>query len=467
MSRIKDLQPLLASLVAEMEKTVSYAAALAQHTEGECLWMDSREARAEALDRQQGVVLTVFTGRSFLEYALSGLADPDFCPRLSQGAQTLVNVALQEGLVETGLTIDPGTPLTKDFAVFPILDPAEIPLKDKMADLTKLRDQLISGDPSVVNATAAYLQVTTRELFVNRARSLYQELPRVQMVAQIVLRQDDRTARLHTGHCYQGGYEHARLAPEKITRLQQDARRILMAPRLAPGTYDCIFSPDFAGIFAHEAFGHGTEADLFLQHRSRGQEFLGQKVASPLVNLYDSPVLPGQAGSFFFDHEGQLASATQIIREGILVRPITDLNSASRLGLPRTANGRRESFARKVYARMTNTYFGPGRHNFEDMLADIEFGYFLDYPSNGMEDPKGWGIQLEGLYAEEIRQGQLTGRVYSPVIVTGYVPDLLQSITMVGNKVEITGLGTCGKGHKEWVKVSDGGPYLRLRARLG
>ncbi len=116
---------------------------------------------------------------------------------------------------------------------------------------------------------------------------------------------------------------------------------------------------------------------------------------------------------------------------------------------------------------MTNTYFGPGSSSFEEMLADIEFGYFLDHPSNGMEDPKGWGIQLEGLYAEEIRRGKLTGKVFSPVIVTGYVPDLLQSITMVGPNVEISGLGMCGKGHKEWVKVSDGGPYLRLQARLG
>ena len=464
---LKDLRPLLANLVAEMEKTVPYAAALAQESEGERLWVDSRESRAEALERQQGVVLTVFTGRIFLEYALSGLSDPDFCSRLSQGAQALVKTAVDAGVLEPGLTIDPGTPLTRDFAVFPVVDPAEISLPDKMADLVNLRDQLQSGDPQVVNATAVYSQLVSRELFVNRARSLYQELPRVQIVAQIVLRQDQRTARLHTGHCYQGGYEHAHLAPEKIDRLREDARRILSAPRLTPGTYDCLFSPDFAGIFAHEAFGHGTEADLFLQHRSRGQDYLGQPVASPLVDLFDSPVLPGQAGSFFFDHEGQLASATQIIRQGILTRPITDLHSAVRLGLPRSANGRRESFARKAYARMTNTYFGPGPHTFAEMLADIEFGYFLDHPSNGMEDPKGWGIQLEGLYAEEIRQGQLTGRVYSPVIVTGYVPDLLRSITMVGNKLEITGLGTCGKGHKEWVKVSDGGPYLRLQARLG
>ena len=183
---------------------------------------------------------------------------------------------------------------------------------------------------------------------------------------------------------------------------------------LTPGKYDCIFSPEFAGIFAHEAFGHGTEADLFLQRRSRGQEYLDKQVASPLVDLYDSPARPGQAASFYFDHEGKRAEETQIIEKGILKRPLTNLHAALRFGLKRSANGRRESYSRKIYARMTNTYFGPGSSSFEEMLADIEFGYFLDHPSNGMEDPKGWGIQLEGLYAEEIRQGKLTGKVYSP-----------------------------------------------------
>jgi TldD protein len=137
-----------------------------------------------------------------------------------------------------------------------------------------------------------------------------------------------------------------------------------------------------------------------------------------------------------------------------------------RLGLERSANGRRESFERKVYARMTNTYFEPGMDTFEKMVESIEHGYYLDHPSNGMEDPKGWGIQLEGFYAEAIINGKLSGQIFTPVIVTGYVPELLQSVSMVGDTLEISGLGFCGKGHKEWVKVTDGGPYLKLKARL-
>ena len=61
----------------------------------------------------------------------------------------------------------------------------------------------------------------------------------------------------------------------------------------------------------------------------------------------------------------------------------------------------------------------------------------------------------------------MTGKVVSPVIMTGYVPDLLGNITMAGSELRIDGNGACGKGYKEWVKVADGGPYLKTKARLG
>ncbi|MGQ9920640.1 MAG: TldD/PmbA family protein [Desulfobacca sp.] len=467
MTSLQDLTPILQNLIQEMERTFPYAAAWAQDTAGERLWLDSREARAEALERQRGVVLTVFSGRNFLEYALNGIDAPDFSARLTAGAQALLAAALAAGSDAPGLTIDPGTPLSRSFTVPMHLPPGQVPLAEKMARLQEVRDDLQRREPRVVNALVAYAHVHACELFINRRRCLYQELPRTQLVAQVVLRDGDKTVRLHGGHCHQGGFEHAVFPETERQRLLRNAGRIVGAPRLPPGTYDCIFSPDFAGIFAHEAFGHGTEADLFLQRRSRGQQYLGKPVASPLVDLYDSPARPGESASYFFDHEGQLASETKIIDQGILTRPLTNLHAALHCGLPRSANGRRESYTRKIYARMSNTYFGPGQDSLADMLADIKQGYFLDHPTNGMEDPKGWGIQLEGLYAEEIRDGKLTGNVFSPVIVTGYVPDLLQAITMVGSQVQISGLGMCGKGHKEWVKVSDGGPYLRLRARLG
>lgn len=116
---------------------------------------------------------------------------------------------------------------------------------------------------------------------------------------------------------------------------------------------------------------------------------------------------------------------------------------------------------------MTNTYFEAGTDSVEDMIASISYGFLLDNAMSGMEDPKNWGIQMMVNIAREIRDGKLTGKVFSPVVLTGYVPDLLKSITMMSDKEELCGSGFCGKGYKEWVKVSDGGPYIKAKIRLG
>ena len=41
------------------------------------------------------------------------------------------------------------------------------------------------------------------------------------------------------------------------------------------------------------------------------------------------------------------------------------------------------------------------------------------------------------------------------------------AVFMATPEVYTDGCGFCGKGHKEWVKVSEGGPYLKARGRLG
>jgi TldD protein len=153
----------------------------------------------------------------------------------------------------------------------------------------------------------------------------------------------------------------------------------------------------------------------------------------------------------------------------MLVSPLSDLNSALTLpGYRRTANGRRESFARKAYARMSNTFFGsgPGQQTSTDLLESLEDGIYLRHATSGVEDPLGWGVQVTAHIGEEYKHGKPTGRIFSPVGITGYVPDLLASISAIGNDLKLSG-GNCGKGHKEIVPVSIGGPHLRLRARLG
>ncbi|MBO5789215.1 MAG: TldD/PmbA family protein, partial [Clostridia bacterium] len=207
--------------------------------------------------------------------------------------------------------------------------------------------------------------------------------------------------------------------------------------------------------------------DMFVKDRALAKQYIGEYVASPLVTMHDGACSAREVATYFFDDEGTLAHDTIVIDHGILKAGISDAQSAMHLGTEPTGNGRRESYERKAYTRMTNTFFEGGTDTLEDMISSISYGMLLENASSGMEDPKNWGIQCMVNIAREIKDGKLTGRIFSPVVLTGYVPDLLKSISMMSDVVSLGGGGACGKGYKEWVKVSDGGPYIKAKIRLG
>jgi TldD protein len=117
---------------------------------------------------------------------------------------------------------------------------------------------------------------------------------------------------------------------------------------------------------------------------------------------------------------------------------------------------------------MTNTFFAPGKDKLSDMIQSVKYGYLLENYKSGMEDPKNWGIQCMISKGREIKNGKLTGKIVAPVLMTGYVPDVLKSITAVSDDaLYLSGSGHCGKGYKEWMKTSIGGTYIKLTGRLG
>mgnify|MGYP002508037612 FL=1 len=272
--------------------------------------------------------------------------------------------------------------------------------------------------------------------------------------------------------CYQsysnlGGAEILDKLEQGIPVVVNTAVELLESESIKPGEYECICTPNVTGMIVHEAFGHGVEMDMFVKKRAQAEQFIGKQVASPLITMHDGAAATKEVASYFFDDEGVPAKDTMIIDHGILVAGLSDSQSAMLLETKPTGNGRRESYERKAYTRMTNTFFEAGKDSVEDMIASIKDGFLLDNATSGMEDPKNWGIQCMVNFAREIKDGKLTGKIFSPIVLTGYVPDLLKSISMVSDKIELGGGGMCGKGYKEWVKVSDGGPYIKAKIRLG
>jgi len=333
--------------------------------------------------------------------------------------------------------------------------------------LTELRDRAFTLSDYLVDMRVLYEGVRVSKLFLSGARDLEQSYLWSQGYLVPVSRRGEVT---RVNHKSASGLKGTELIGEMAGRLPEAvkvAEELLGARKVEPGEYEVILNPTVAGLVAHESFGHGVELDMFVKQRAKAAEYLGKPVGSPLVSLHDGARAAEEVSSYWFDDEGTPGSDTLVIDRGVFRAGISDQLSAFALGLPPTGNGKRESFERKAYARMTNTFFSPGSDSLEAMIASIRHGYLLEEFTSGMEDPKNWGIQGVILFGREIRDGKLSGVVVSPVIITGYVPDVLQAVSMVSADFALSGSGMCGKGHKEYSKTSTGGPYIKTVMRLG
>ncbi len=446
-------------LIERLESKFPYAEAFFSEKEGIYVGISRKETQIVSIPSRRGVVFSVFNGEYTVEMGTADFSR-DSLNRTVRELMDSVPVAGRE-------SIDPGEKWEENFFSSFREDPAEMSIDDKLLHLGTLRADAEALSPRIVSSFVRYAEEVTRKVYVNRNKSLFQHLLKTICVPVVILSDGKSSNSSRAGDGKLAGFEAARIPHSDLVEMVTEGEKMLGATPPTPGIYDIISGPGLSGVIAHEAFGHGVESDMFLKKRAKAVEFMDHPVASPLVTLIDSPAYPGLSGSYFFDDEGMRSSETVIIENGILRRALTDKQSARLLNLPRTANGRRESFANKVYTRMSNTYFQPGESSLEDMIASIEYGLFLPRGSNGMEDPKNWGIQAEALFAEEIKNGRLTGKVFAPVVITGFVPELLKSISMVGDTLGMEGIGTCQKGHKEQVPVAIGGPYLKMQARIG
>lgn len=458
-----DVKNQFSDLVQQLEKIVPYASVLYKKRSGTRVNVNRVQENVEPEDPAEGLVATLWNGQSFTEYAANRWEWKELHSTLT----ALAKKSIKERDRKKPLAdIDPGPSVENDFVAPVGQDPAKISLHEKLTLARTRMRQALAMDAQVANAVSVLGDTTSEDVYVNRAKRMSQKITRVDAIMVVFVSDGKNMTDLHTGVSKNGGLEKAVISESEIRALVNDGKRLVTAERLKPGLYDVVTDPEWSGIIAHECFGHGMETDLYVRERALSQKYIGKPVASEIVNMFDDPSLIDEAGGFFFDDEGQISNSTHIIKNGILQRGLTDLASAHALKLTRSANGRRESFSRKAYARMTNTFFDNGKNTKEEMIASIDNGLYLRHATNGMEDPQAWGIQVEGLWAEEIKNGKLTGKVFSPVIMTGFVPDLLKSISMVGNDRHISGLGMCGKGHKEWVKNTTGGPHLKMKARL-
>lgn len=468
---LQGAKPLLQELLGQLSERYGYVSVLATDTRSKQYHVGNTGVGAgeDELLTRRGFVLKVYDGRSYGEYSFTHI-DEDAIPAIA--AEVENRLMPLSGKLPAGLSLSEYGQIADEPAVLLKSSEYEVHPDEKgdeaiLAALMAIRDDAKGRDERVLDCNVSFEFQEIHKLFLSPHRDLEQNLLWSGGSLYVMCPKEDDIVGYGDTVSELAGAEALDALQGKLDNAVKSALELIDSEAIAPGEYECVCTPAVTGLIAHEAFGHGVEMDMFVKDRAQAKQFIGQYVASPLITMHDGAAVQQNTGSYFFDDEGVLSHDTVIIEKGILRRGISDIQSAMHLGTEPTGNGRRESFERKAYTRMTNTYFEPGTDTLESMIASVEDGFLLDNPSSGMEDPKNWGIQCMVNVAREIKGGKLTGRVFSPIVLTGYVPDLLKSISMVSGNFELEGEGFCGKGWKEWVKVSSGGPCIKARIRLG
>ncbi len=459
-------------IIAELDKKYDYVSVLATDSTGLSARISrhSRSVSDATMTTERGIVVRVAKDGLYSEYAFNDFDPARAAEKASEIAAELdadLELLRQNGVepYETGVLSD------DPFTLFVEMETERLPettdVKALVDDLVAISDRGCTLDERVIECIVNAQSTHVCKMFLTKNRDLSQSYVYSEGIVVPFATDGEKNTDGYDGVSGLCGPEIFDRLPDLLDKCVATAIELLGADRVEPGEYEVISSPEVTGLIAHEAFGHGVEMDMFVKNRALGKDYIDKRVGSDLVTMHEGALCATDVTSYAFDDEGVLAGDVTEIDKGILRSGICDALSALRLGVEPTGNGKRENFEHKVYTRMTNTIFDSGESTLDEMIASVKYGYLLEGMESGMEDPKHWGIQCIIKLGREIKDGVLTGRVVAPLIMTGYVPDLLGSISMLSRDREVFGNGGCGKGHKEWVKVADGGPYMKMKVRLG
>jgi TldD protein len=252
---------------------------------------------------------------------------------------------------------------------------------------------------------------------------------------------------------------------ENIVNLYEHLRCKTEGVYAEAGVKECILDADLAGVFAHEAIGHTTEADLVLGGSVAG-EYIGKQVGSDLVNMVDfANTAFGETCPVpvYIDDEGTIARDAVLIEKGVLKGFMHNRETAAHFDAALTGNAKAYRFSDEPIIRMRNTTVLPGESSLEEMIASIDNGYYLRRFNNGQADSTSefmFGINL----GYEIRNGKI-GNAIRDTTISGVAFDTLKTVSMISKGMSWSCSGMCGK--KQMIPVGMGGPAIKCKVSIG
>ncbi|MGP8073021.1 MAG: TldD/PmbA family protein [Thermoplasmata archaeon] len=452
----------LAKVLTRLERVTSFADLMAGSTQGQGLRLDRRSTSPGTRPYFRGAILRAWGGTRWVEASTTDLSTAG----LGGAAE-----AVEHLLAATPSRSPPPGP-SSTVRAEKLTDPPRPLSSLGMEGMIRLGKDVLGWAtqvPSIKDTLFGIEWADEERLYLNTVGArCYQKVSRTRANVAPVAVESGKVEFDFLGEGGLGGLEQLEFLTEaKVKEVAENARELLTARAPPTGTMTVLLDPGVAGIFAHESFGHGTEADQFVRDRSYLKPILGQEVGPEFLSIVDNGAYPGGWGSIYFDDEGNPGQRTVLVDRGKFVGALHDRETALALHAKPTGNTRRADFVSRPFVRMTNTYVEPGTWSYDELVKEAKEGVLLERATSGIEDPLGGQMQLKVKKGHRIENGELKELV-SSMALSGRVLDFLRGIRGVSGPKDFSiSPGSCGKGHSDILPAGTGGTYLLSTAVVG
>jgi predicted Zn-dependent protease len=339
-------------------------------------------------------------------------------------------------------------------------DPRAVSMAEKL-EITRAYNEIPYRQAGITSTQIQYSEMVREKFFLtSEGTQIREDLITTRLGGSITSQEGTLTQTVRVGGGGSDGFATIRNREEEFERQTKIALDLLKARPVAGGVYPVIVNPDLAGVFAHEAFGHFSEADLIEDMPSmRKKMALGARLGHEGVNITDDPTRPKQLGFYHYDDEGVAARPTPLLKNGVLKGRLHSRRTAAAFQEPLSGHCVAEDFRYPPIIRMGTIFIEPGETPFEALVDQLGNGLYLLNALGGQTSGENFTFGAE--YGFTVKDGKLGGMVRD-INMSGNLYHTLEKITGIGNDLRLSRVGGCGKGQMN-LRSCHGGPHVLIR----
>jgi len=346
--------------------------------------------------------------------------------------------------------------------ITPVLkeDPRQVSMAEKLELIRKYND-IPLGYEKIVTTSLTYQDLIREKYFLStEGAEIREDLITTRVSGEIISKDGTLTQNVRVRAGGSNGFSAIRNQEENFEQRTKIALDLLGAKPVEAGVYDSILNQSLAGVFAHEAFGHFSEADIIESLPAMREKMkIGNTLGNEVLNITDNATLPDQVGFYKYDDEGTRVRPTQLMKNGVLTGRLHSRRTAAEFAEPITGHCVAEDYRYAPIIRMGTIFIEPDTHSLEDLAMMLGNGLYILDAKGGQT--AGENFTFGAQYGHVVKNGEV-GDMVRDINISGNLYKTLRTIVAVGNDLAFSKVGGCGKGQMN-IRSCHGAPHILVK----